>query len=411
VIAVPPPAEVETLREVVEALAPLRRRAGSPAEKQAAHWIATRLSEAGCTVAVDEAQFRDGYAPLIGALTAAGALAGAAGALAGVAGRARRLRKPAVAAAGAVTAAIADDISNGPRLARRAVMTPKTTWNVIARSGDVDSERTLVVLAHHDAAPTGRIFDERAQVWLGERFPGILERIDTSVPLWWPVLGGPAAVAIGAARDRPRLLGAGVAACLIASAVFADIARSPIVPGANDNLSAVAVLVALAERLRAEPVQGLRVLLVSCGAEEVLQGGIYGFADRHFPALDRERTWFLSLETVGSPELVLVEGEGPVVMEDYHDRSFRDLVVRAAERAEAPLRRGMRARNSTDAVIPSRAGYPTATLASMDRHKALSNYHQLTDTPENLDYTTVRHALVVAEATARELAASRWITR
>jgi hypothetical protein len=127
--------------------------------------------------------------------------------------------------------------------------------------------------------------------------------------------------------------------------------------------------------------------------------------------LDRERTWFLSLETVGSPELVLVEGEGPVVMEDYFDRSFRDLVARAADRADAPLRRGMRARNSTDAVIPSRAGYPTATLASMDRYKALSNYHQLTDTPENLDYTTVRHALVVAEATARELAASPWITR
>ena len=34
------------------------------------------------------------------------------------------------------------------------------------------------------------------------------------------------------------------------------------------------------------------------------------------------------------------------------------------------LRRGMRARNSTDAVIPSRAGYPTATLASMNRYKA-----------------------------------------
>ncbi|MDQ6807284.1 MAG: M28 family peptidase, partial [Actinomycetota bacterium] len=108
---------------------------------------------------------------------------------------------------------------------------------------------------------------------------------------------------------------------------------------------------------------------------------------------------------------VLLEGEGPVIMEDYHDRSFRDLVARAADRANAPLRRGMRARISTDAVIPSRASYPTATLASMDRYKALSNYHQMTDTPENLDYTTVLQALVVTEATARELAASPWVTR
>jgi len=393
-----------TLREVVEALAPLERRAGSPAEQQAARWIAARLADAGCVVAVDEEQFLDGYARLSAGLAAAGAVAG-------VAGLARRLRKPAALAAAAVVGAIADDISNGPRIARRATTRPRTTWNVVGSCGDPNAERTLVMLAHHDAAPTGRIFDERVQVWLGERFPGILERIDTSVPLWWPALGAPAAVALGAARDKRGLVLAGVAACLIETAIFADVARSPIVPGANDNLSAVAVLVALAERLRADPVEGLRVLLVSCGAEEVLQGGIYGFAARHFPALDRERTWFLSLEAVGSPELVMVEGEGPVVMEDYHDRSFRDLVARAADRADAPLRRGMRARNSSDAVIPSRAGYPIAMLASMDHNKALCNYHQMTDTPENLDYTTVCQALVVAEATARELARSPWIGR
>ena len=169
------------------------------------------------------------------------------------------------------------------------------------------------------------------------------------------------------------------------------------------------MLVALTERLRQEAIPGLRVLLVSCGAEEVIQGGIYSFAERHFPQLDRERTWFLNLETLGSPKLVLLEGEGPVVMEDYYDRSFRDLIARVAEQTGAPLRRGMRARNSTDAVLPSRAGYPTATLCSMDRNKALSNYHQMTDTPENVDYRTVRHALVVTEAVARELAVNPWL--
>jgi Zn-dependent M28 family amino/carboxypeptidase len=193
--------------------------------------------------------------------------------------------------------------------------------------------------------------------------------------------------------------------------VFADVARSPIVPGANDNLSAVAVLVALAERLRRRPLDSLSVLLVSCGAEEVLQGGIHGFARRHFPALDRDRTWFLNLETVGSPRLIMLEGEGPVVMEDYHDRSFRDLIARAAHSAGVPLRRGMRSRNSTDAVIPSRAGYPTATLASMDRYKALSNYHRMSDTPENIDYRTAMQALTLTEHVARELAANPWIGR
>jgi hypothetical protein len=399
----PSAGDESTLREVIEALAPIERGPGAAGEQQAADWIAERLREAGARAEVEPAEFRDGYAKVIRNLAAIGAVAGL-GALAS-----RRLRRAGAATAGAAALAMADDISNGPRLARRLSGPPRPTQNVVAECGDADAQRTLVVLAHHDAAPTGKIFDDRLQAWLGDQFPGVLERIDTSLPLWWTILAAPSLVALGAARGRRGLLAAGVAGSAVGVAAFQDIARSPIVPGANDNLTAVAVLVALAERLHAEPIPGLRVLLVSCGAEEVIQGGIYSFGARHFPRLDRERTWFLNLETLGSPKLVLVEGEGPVVMEDYFDRSFRDLVARVAEQAGAPLRRGMRARNSTDAVLPSRAGYPTAMLCSMDRNKALSHYHQMSDTPENVDYRTVRHALVVTEAVARELAVNPWL--
>jgi Peptidase family M28 len=389
------------LREVVAELASIERLPGSPGEERAAHWLAQRLERAGCRVAVEPAEFRDGYAQVVGALVAAGALAG-------LVALHPRGRRPGAALGALAAALIADDISNGPRLARRA-SAPRATQNVVATCGEAAAQRTLVVMGHHDAARTGVIFDDRLQRALVEAFPGVLERIDTSLPIWWPVLAGPLAVAAGAAARRRGLLRAGIAASAVAAAAFADIARSPVVPGANDNLSALAVLVALAERLAAEPLHGLRVLLVSCGAEEVIQGGIYGFARDHFPALDREHTWFLNLEAVGSPKLVLVEGEGPLVMEDYHDRSFRDLIARVADRAGAPLRRGMRARNSTDAVLPARAGYPTAMLSSIDRAKALSNYHTPDDDADHLHYRTVAHALLVVEETARELAANPWI--
>ncbi|HEY2259222.1 MAG TPA: M28 family peptidase [Solirubrobacteraceae bacterium] len=394
-----------TLREVVDALAPIERRAGSDGERQAAEWIAARLTAAGCPAQVEAEKFLDGYARVMSSLSGASALAG----LTALASRRGAARKLAAASAAAVTAAVADDVSNGPRLARRASGPPRTTWNAVGTCGDAGAERTLVVLAHHDAAPTGKIFDNRAQRWFGDRFPGLLERKDTSLPLWWLALGGPLLVTWGAAQGRRGMLTVGAAASALGVATFEDIARSPIVPGANDNLSAVAVLVALAERVAAQPLIGLRLVLASCGAEEVVQGGIYGFARRHFPALDRDRTWFLNLDTVGSPKLIMLEGEGAVVMEDYHDLSFRDLVARVAAQAGAPVRRGLRARTSTDAVIPSRAGYPTATLASMDRYKALSNYHLMTDTPQNVNYRTVRHALTVVEAVARELATNPWI--
>jgi hypothetical protein len=91
-------------------------------------------------------------------------------------------------------------------------------------------------------------------------------------------------------------------------------------------------------------------------------------------------------------------------MEDYRDPGFRDLVASAAERAGVPLRRGMRWRNSTDSVIPNRAGYRIATLASMNRFNAMSNYHLMTDTPENVDYRTVEQAVTVVDEVARALA-------
>jgi hypothetical protein len=346
-------------------------------------------------VQVDEERAFPAWAPTLAGLSAIGAAAGAAALL-------RRGRSRIAGALGALTgAAIADDISNGLRPVRRATMEQRPTWNVGATIGEETAERTVVVLAHHDAAPTGAIFDQSFQRWLGSTFPGIVERIDTALPIWWPVLAGHAAVGYGAARGRRGALAAGVVMCLGSAAAFADIARSPIVPGANDNLTAVAALLALAERLRDEPVFGVRVMLVSCGSEEVLQGGIHGFAKRYFPSLDREITSFVNLETLGSPRLVLLEGEGPIVMEDYTDKTFRDLVVRAAERAGVRMRRGMRARSSTDSVIPSRAGFPTATLTSVDRYKLLSNYHLMSDTPENVRYETVRDAIAVTEAVIR----------
>ncbi len=52
---------------------------------------------------------------------------------------------------------------------------------------------------------------------------------------------------------------------------------------------------------------------------------------------------------------------------------------------------------------------PTATLVSFNRHKALSNYHLMSDTAENIDFDTVAQALLVTDGVARELAASRWL--
>lgn len=385
-----------TLREVVETLAQLERPPCSEGERRAAEWLAERLRAAGVGDArVEEERGHGPFPPNMLAIGAAAAVAAAA------ASRGRRATGAALALA--TLAAFADEIENGPRVFRALLRRERALANVVASIGPAGAERTLLVLAHHDAPQTGAIFDQGLQRKAFELAPAFMDRFRTSVPLWWIGLVPPAGTVATAVSGRRRPARLGLGAALLGLAAMADIWRSPTVPGANDNLSGVAALVALAERLKAEPVAGLRVVLASCGAEEAFQEGIRAFMRRHAQELPRGRTWVVNFETVGSPALALLEGEGPLVMRDYTDPGFRDLVARRAEEAGVALERDLRSRASTDSVIPSRAGLPTATLSSVTPWRSLANYHWPSDVPENLDYGTVADAVTVAHAVAEAL--------
>ena len=47
-------------------------------------------------------------------------------------------------------------------------------------------------------------FDQTLQRKLTDWFPGVIERIDTAIPVWWGVAAGPALVSLGAATAQAR---------------------------------------------------------------------------------------------------------------------------------------------------------------------------------------------------------------
>jgi Zn-dependent M28 family amino/carboxypeptidase len=385
-----------TLREVCERLAPIDRTPCSPGERKAAEWIAARLRTAGIAdVTLEEEPSWGGSPPTLVALGALG-IAGAALVVAN-----RRIAG-ALLAAGSI-AGVLDEAENGPRIVRRAVRRRRTTVNVVARVENPGADRTLVVLAHHDAAQTGLLFDQTLQRKFNEWFPGLLRRVKTQPPQWWIGVAGQLGALLGAARGRRGAAATGFAITGLATCLVADVMRSPTVPGANDNLSAVGLIVAFAELLRDRPIPGLRVVLLSAGAEETLQDGIRGFMARHRHELDPDRTWMLNFDAIGSPRLIMLEGEGPFWMQEYADPSFRDLIERCAAEQGIVLERGYRARASTDSVITSRAGYPSACVCALNEWYAMSNYHLMSDTPDNLDYGTIAEATRIAYAVAHHL--------
>jgi hypothetical protein len=270
----------------------------------------------------------------------------------------------------------------------------------VAETGDPEGARTVVFIAHHDAAHTGLVFHP-ALPRIGMKLaPELHARANQSVPILFGVFLGPLLLALWGLTGRPPLKGVGTFFAAGATAAMLDIGARGVVPGANDNLSAVAVLVSLAHALRERPPEGVRVVLLSTGSEESFMEGMQAFGRRHFPGLPRATTEFVCLECVGSPELLVVEGEGMLRMR-YYDEGSREALAAAGAAAGIELRRGLRTVAATDALIALRAGYRTCTLGGVDETKFPLAYHWPTDTPDNLYWGSIEAAADVCEAYLR----------
>jgi acetylornithine deacetylase/succinyl-diaminopimelate desuccinylase-like protein len=377
------------IERLVRELAAIERPSASEGERVAAGRIAEELREAGCQdVRVEEERAHGGYWWPLGLLNAASAVAALLG------------RRAAALVGGLGAAAIYDDVSGGRLWFRRRVLPHRSAWNVVAEGGDPEARRTVVFIAHHDAAHTGLVFHPALPRVAMEHLPALHAKANQSVPIVFGVFLGPLLIGLWGLLGLRLMLRVGAFFSLGATTAMVDIGARRVVPGANDNLSSVGVLVALAHALRERTPRGVRVILLSTGSEESFMEGMQAFARRHFPALPRATTEFVCLECVGSPRLCVVEGEGMLRMRMYPEEA-RDALAAAAREAGVELERGLRTVAATDALIPLRAGYRAAVLGGVDETKFPANYHWPSDTPDNLDWSSVEGAVRVCEAYVR----------
>ena len=377
------------LRRQIERLAAIERPSASPGEARAAQLIATELGDLGADARVEFEQAHGTYWWPIGLLTGAAAVAGA-----------RLGRLPAAVVGALSAAAVVDDISGGSQWFRRRLLPRRTTTNVVAEIGSPDAERTVLVVAHHDAAHSGLVFHPALPRAVFRRFPKLLERTNTTPGTMWGAVAGPLLVGAGALTGLRRLRAIGTVLSAGYAAAMLDIGLRRVVPGANDNLTGVAVLLSLAQSLRDEPAEGVRVILLSAGSEESFMEGMQAFARRHFAELATDRTRVICVDTVGSPRLLALEGEGMVWMNEYPKDLLAEVAHHAAELG-IELVPGLRLRNATDGLIALRAGYPTVTFGSVDELKIPTNYHWPTDLPENVDHSTVSDCARLVERLIR----------
>jgi Peptidase family M28 len=388
-------ANQEQLREWLEELERIDRPSASEGEREAAEWIVERFTELGAEARIEAERAHGTYWWPLGVGAALGVLGGWLGL------RGRKLLGGVLGLAGA--AGIAADFPPGKRPLRR-LLPKRTTYNVVCEFGPDEAERTIVLVAHHDAAHSGLIFHPQIPK-IADRL-GLIEGKDTSPMLMAPVVGGPLLAGLGALTGRRWLAKLGALVGLGTIAAMTDIGRRETVPGANDNGTGVVALLALAKRLVEEPTADVRVILLSVGSEESFSEGIKAFGERHFPRLPRESTFFLCLESLGSPHLLVLRGEGFLKMHEYPPRALA-LMDGLAEELDIWLYPNLRLHNGTDGLEPLAAGYETAALCACNELKQPAFYHWPNDVAANVEFDTVADGIRLSEAAIRRLD-QRW---
>jgi hypothetical protein len=184
-------------------------------------------------------------------------------------------------------------------------------------------------------------------------------------------------------------------------AFFYHADRTPFTAGANDNATAAGLLLALAEHLRAEPLQHTRVWFACTGCEETQHYGAIDFYRRHRGELLRPTSVVFELYGCDGPAWLTQEG---IVVPFHADPA---LVALAEELSGAHPEWGaypvqIRGGN-TEMADALRAGIPAITLTGQGPHGEMPYWHQAADTFDKLDPQVMERAYAFAWAFIRAL--------
>jgi hypothetical protein len=254
----------------------------------------------------------------------------------------------------------------------------RTSGTLIARVPPTgEKKQTVVLLAHVDSNKHRPTFSPGTKKGLlGFTTAGIGAAAGNGLAQLAEGLGG----GKGARRFR-RASALSLAGGLIA--LLAD-ERGPYVDGANDNASAVACALGLAERLQAKPLEHTEVWLAFTGAEEVGCLGTHALLDAYGEVL--RDAWFLDFEMVGTEDIAYVtQHSGFSLLNTYEPDA--ESVVWAATTAQQHPELGLSGRamvmGEEVGTLRSR-GYRGLCLAGYGEDGWLANWHQTTDDTAHL---------------------------
>jgi hypothetical protein len=272
----------------------------------------------------------------------------------------------------------------------------RASQNVFSPEGE-DRDGQIVLVAHLDSARGGILFSRGVQ----ERLAALGGRINRPIGPFVPFM---ATLVLLLLCCFVRLLGMQgtmltavqlIPTVVLIVAIFAllDASAADPVPGANDNASGVATVLALAERFGGQ-LDHFAVWVLITGGQESFGLGMKDFLKRHKSDLDKERTVFVNIDEVGAGTVRYGSKEGVLLPGKSHPQLFELAEQIAEDDGEDGSfnARPQALRTATDASMVRGAGYPAITVTCRNVLGYVPHHHQRSDTLDNIDDDALERA-------------------
>jgi hypothetical protein len=175
----------------------------------------------------------------------------------------------------------------------------------------------------------------------------------------------------------------------IAGAAYDE--TQPHIEGANDNATALSVLLGIAEALKAQPLQTTDVVLLFTGCEEVGCVGMEHYLEQFAPPLDS--TYWIDIEMVGTGNLCYVTRHGVTYLTPYTPHpEMVELAAQAAHKHPELKVIGKDMLIIEEISNLWRRGYKSVCIAGYNAKGFLPNWHRLSDNLSNIEPETLARA-------------------
>ena len=185
--------------------------------------------------------------------------------------------------------------------------------------------------------------------------------------------------------------------------------RANKVPGAVDNLSAIAVILGIGRYLKNYKeiiLENTEIRIISFGSEEAFLRGAYRYVEAHLEELQKYDTECINLDAIQSKDNISFSDKEPTTR-TIHSEEVVQKLIKAAKLVGVKAKIASLGGGSflekivglmgggTDAAAFSKSNIKASTITGLSLLKMVHFYHQETDTPDKIEKGVLENTLKI----------------